>query len=352
MLAGRQAVRHRVLIPAYAGSNPARPTYSQQEVKTLLLNMKRQIQVFSGRSNPKLTTAICDAMSVELGRLEVIRFSDGELSVEINENVRGRDVFMVQSTSTPGNDHLMELLIALDALKRSSAWRITAVIPYFGYSRQDRKVKPRVPITAKLVADLLTAAGASRILTMDLHAGQIMGFFNIPVDNLNAAPVMLPYIREKYGTKNLTIVSPDVGGVERARTYATRLDNAALAVIDKRRPGPNQIAEMKVVGDVKGQICLIIDDMVDTGGTLVKAAETLMRSGAKKVLACCVHGVFSGSADETLTNSAFEEILITDTIQIPKSFNCSKVTKLSIAPIFAEAIRRIHSEDSISSLFK
>ncbi|MBX7136964.1 MAG: ribose-phosphate pyrophosphokinase [Oligoflexia bacterium] len=314
--------------------------------------MKPSVLVFSGRSNPKLTGSICEALGQDIGRLEVIKFSDGELSIEINENVRGRDCFIVQSTNSPGNDHLMELLISIDAFKRASASRITAVLPYFGYARQDRKLKARVPITSKLIADLLTTAGADRILTMDLHSGQIVGFFNIPVDNLNALPVMLPYIREKYGSKGITIVSPDAGGVERARNFAQRLDDAPLAVIDKRRSGPNQVAEMNVVGEVKGRTCVIVDDMIDTGGTLVKAGETLLKEGAKKVIACCVHAVFSGNSEEGLTASGFEEIVVTDTIQIPRSFNCAKVTRLSVASLFAEAIRRIHSEDSISSLFK
>ncbi len=316
------------------------------------MDVKGQLLVFSGRSNPRFTSSVCETLSVELGRLEVLRFSDGELSVEIEDNVRGGDVFVVQSTSQPGNDHLMELLITIDALKRSSASRITAVIPYFGYARQDRKLKPRVPITAKLVADLLTTAGAHRVLTLDLHAGQIMGFFNIPVDNLNAMPVLLPYLRQKYGRETLTVVSPDVGGVERARFLATRIDNPPIAIIDKRRSGPNRVAEMKVVGEVEGRTCIIVDDIVDTAGTLSKAAETLLREGAKKVIACCVHPVFSGNALETLNNSPLEEVIVTDTIQIPKSFNFDRLTVLSVAPLFAEAIRRIHAEDSISSLFR
>lgn len=315
-------------------------------------DQKRQIVVFSGRSNPNFTASISNALHVEQGRLETIRFSDGELSVEIGDNVRGRDVFVVQSISTPGNDHLMELLIVLDALKRSSAYRITAVIPYFGYARQDRKTKPRVPITAKLVANILTTAGADRVLTMDLHAGQLMGFFDIPVDNLNALPILLPYLKKTYGSKNVTIVSPDVGGVERARHVATRLDNAAIAVIDKRRAGPNQVAEMNVVGDVKGETCIIIDDMVDTGGTLIKAADTLIEEGAKKVIACCVHPVLSSNAAERLEGSSIKEVVVTDTIFVPKSSQVPKIKILSVAPLFAEAIRRIHSEDSISSLFK
>lgn len=317
-----------------------------------IFDNKRQLVVFSGRSNPEFTQAVTQAMNVDQGRMETVAFSDGELSVEIGDNVRGRDVFIVQSTSSPVNDHLMELLIAVDAFSRASAYRITAVLPYFGYARQDRKSKPRVPITAKLVANMITAAGADRVLTMDLHAGQIMGFFDIPVDNLNALPIMLPYIRRKYGSKDVTIVSPDVGGVERARLFATRLNNAALAVIDKRRSGPNQVAEMNVVGDVQGQTCVIVDDMVDTGGTLIKAAQTLLTNGAKKVVACCVHPVLSSNACSRIEESELSELIVTDTILLPQSKIGKNITVLSVAPLFAEAIRRIHSDDSISSLFK
>ncbi|MCB9030556.1 MAG: ribose-phosphate pyrophosphokinase [Deltaproteobacteria bacterium] len=314
--------------------------------------MDRKITIFSGRSNPSFTSAICDQINVELGRCEVIRFSDGELSVDIGDNVRGRDVFIVQSTSTPGNDHLMELLITIDALKRASAWRITAVMPYFGYARQDRKLKPRVPITAKLVADLLTAAGADRVLTMDLHAGQIMGFFNIPVDNLMALPVLYDYLFEKYGEDDLTIVSPDMGGVERARSFATRLGNADIAMIDKRRLKANEVAEMKVVGAVKGKTCIIVDDMIDTGGTMIKAAQTLLDQGANRVVAACVHPVLSGNAVERLAESVMEEIVICDTIRSAAAASSPKFKVLSVAPLFAKAIQRIHGEDSISSLFK
>lgn len=314
--------------------------------------MDRQLLVFSGRSNPQFTTGIVERLNRELGRLEVTRFSDGELMVEIGDNVRGRDVYVVQSTSQPGNDHLMELLITIDALKRASAWRITAVIPYFGYARQDRKIKSRVPITARLVADLLETAGANRVLTMDLHAGQIMGFFSFPVDNLNSLPVFTPYLLEKYGGEPLTMVSPDMGGVERARLYATRLGNADIAIIDKRRSGPNQVAEMKVVGAVKDKTCIIVDDMVDTGGTMVKAASTLLEQGASKVIACCAHPVLSGNASERLDQSPFEEIVVSDSIPIPRSSHFDKLTVISVVPIFAEAIRRIHNEDSVSNLFK
>ena len=314
--------------------------------------MDRQLVVFSGRANPKFTSDICETLGIELGRLEVIRFSDGELSVEIGDNVRGRDVFVVQPTSSPGNDHLMELLIVIDALKRASAWRVTAVVPYYGYARQDRKLKPRVPITAKLTADLLTTAGANRVLTMDLHAGQIMGFFDIPVDNLDALPVILFYLAEKYHGEEVIIVSPDVGGVARARRYATRLDNADIAIIDKRRSGPNQVAEMKVVGNVEGKSCIIVDDMVDTGGTLMKAGEALLAEGAKRVSAVCTHPVLSSNATERLNESVFEEVIVTDTIPISNAHLGKKIKVLSVASLFAEAIRRIHNEDSVSSLFK
>jgi ribose-phosphate pyrophosphokinase len=313
--------------------------------------MKRQIVVFSGRSNPTFAQHVCDKLNTELGRLEVIRFSDGELSVEIGDNVRGRDVFIIQSTSTPGNDHLMELLISIDALKRASAWRITAVMPYFGYSRQDRKLKPRVPITAKLVANLLTTAGASRVLTLDLHAGQIMGFFDIPVDNLQPLPALVPYVKKQYGNEELVIVSPDVGGVERARNFSSRLPGSSLAIIDKRRSGPNLVAEMRVVGDVRSKTCILVDDMIDTGGTIVKACEMLLENGAQKVLTCCVHPVMSGNCLERLHSSPLHEVIVTDSIQVSAA-GSPKLKILSVAPVFAEAIRRIHSEDSISSLFR
>ena len=311
-----------------------------------------KLTVLSGRSNRPFAIRVCKELGINLGRLEVIRFSDGELSIDIADNVRGSDVFVVQNTAAPGNDHLMELLITLDALKRASAGRITAVMPYFGYARQDRKLKPRVPITAKLVADVLTTAGAGRVLTLDLHSGQIMGFFNIPVDNLDALPVFAPYISEKYGCGSaITIVSPDAGGVERARKYATRLGNAAIAMIDKRRSGPNQIAEMNVVGEVEGRVCVIVDDMVDTGGTLVKAAGALTQQGAVKVVACCVHPVLSGSALEKILESQLGELIVSDSILLPDNVKTDKLTVLSVAPFFAEAIRRIHNNDSVSSLF-
>lgn len=314
--------------------------------------MSGPLLVFAGRSNPQFSQAVCDTLAVEPGRIEVVQFSDGELSVELGDNVRGGDVFVLQSTCNPGNDHLMELLIIIDALKRSSAGRITAAIPYFGYARQDRKTKPRVPITAKLIADMITAAGADRVLTMDLHAGQLMGFFDIPVDNLYALPTMIPYLRSKYGVSGVTIVSPDVGGLERARLVATRLDNCPLAVIDKRRSGVNRVDSMTVVGDVGGQTCIIVDDIADTGGTLIKAAETLIKAGATRVIACCVHAVLSGESIAKLKASPIEELIVTDTIPHPGLGAPNRATVLSVAPVFAEAIRRIHSDDSVSSLFK
>jgi ribose-phosphate pyrophosphokinase len=308
--------------------------------------------VFSGRSNLHFSQSVCATLGIEAGRLETVQFADGELSVEIGDNVRGGDVFVIQSTCKPGNDHLMELLIIIDALKRSSAGRITAALPYYGYSRQDRKVKPRVPITAKLIADMITAAGADRVLTMDLHAGQLMGFFNIPVDNLYALPTLIPYLRQKFGVEGVTVVSPDVGGLERARLVATRLDNCPFAVIDKRRSGVNRVDSMTVVGDVEGQTCIIVDDIADTGGTLVKAAETLIKAGAKRVVAVCVHAVLSGESRAKLRASAIEELVVTDTIPHADIESSDRITVLSVAPVFAEAIRRIHSDDSVSSLFK
>ncbi len=313
--------------------------------------MRGKLSIIAGRSNPKLATSIAKSVGVELTACDVRRYSDGELSVEVMENVRGHDVFVVQSTSSPGNDHLMELLIILDALRRASAGRITAVLPYFGYARQDRKTKPRVPITAKLVSDLIVTAGANRVLTMDLHAGQIMGFFNVPVDNLYARPVLLNYVKEHCGDADICIVSPDAGGVARARAYAKRL-NAELAIIDKRRNNPNEVAEMNVVGDVSGKVCVIVDDMVDTGGTLVKAADALLENGATNVLACCTHAVMSGTAKERIPKSRIEKLIVSNTVfhsDLPDSNEW--LERLSVAPLIGEAIKRIHSDDSVSLLF-
>jgi ribose-phosphate pyrophosphokinase len=291
---------------------------------------------------------------VELTVCEVTTHADHEISIEINENVRGHDVFVIQSTSTPGNDHLMELLIIMDALKRASAERVTAVLPYFGYARQDRKSQPRQPITAKLVADLITTAGAHRVLTTDLHAGQIMGFFDVPVDNLYARPVMLKHIMEHVvEDREVCVVSPDAGGVARARAYAKRLD-AQLAIIDKRRSGPGVVSEMNVVGDVEGRLCILVDDIVDTGGTLIKASEALLERGATEVVACATHGVLSKNAIENLAGSSISKVIICDTIHHAEleQRGKGKFTQLSVAPLIGEAIRRIHEESSVSSLFE
>ena len=309
------------------------------------------LKVFAGNSNPTLAREIAGFLNTEPGNASVSRFSDGEVQLEIHENVRGMDVFVLQSISTPGNDHLMEMLIMIDAFKRASAERITAAIPYYGYSRQDRKVAPRAPISAKLIADLLTAAGANRILTMDLHAGQIQGFFNIPVDNLFAAPVIIRYIENKYPSGDLVIVSPDAGGVERARAYAQKI-GATLAIIDKRRLRPNQSEVMNIIGDIENKHALILDDMVDTAGTLTSAANAIAQRGAKSVSACCTHPVLSGPAIEKISRSCLEELVVTNTIPLREAAACcAKIKVLSISELFAEAIRRINKNDSVSSLF-
>jgi len=309
------------------------------------------LKIFAGNSNPALAREICEHLKVPLGKAVVETFSDGESKVEVKENVRGGDVFVIQSTSSPGNNNLMELLLMLDAFKRASAKRITAVIPYYGYARQDRKVAPRVPISAKLVADLITTAGASRILTMDLHSGQIQGFFNIPVDNLYATPVLLQYVKQRLNHNEVTIISPDAGGVERARDFATRL-NASLAIIDKRRSGPNVVAEMNIIGEVKGQTAILLDDMVDTAGTLTMAATALKREGAKRILGCCTHAVLSGPAIQKIVESPLEELIATNTVPLGHAAGaCDKIKVLSVAHLISEAIRRTHEERSISSLF-
>ncbi|TAJ83826.1 ribose-phosphate pyrophosphokinase [bacterium] len=309
------------------------------------------LKIFAGNSNLPLVREICQYLKVPVGKATVETFSDGESKVEVRENVRGGDVFVIQSTCAPGNDNLMEMLLMLDAFKRASAKRITAVIPYFGYARQDRKVAPRVPISAKLVADLITTAGASRILTMDLHSGQIQGFFNIPVDNLYATPVLLHYLRRQLNRNEVTIVSPDAGGVERARDFATRLD-ASLAIIDKRRSGPNVVAEMNIIGEVKGQTAVLLDDMVDTAGTLTMAAEALKKEGAKRIFSCCTHPVLSGPAIQKIQDSPLEELIVTNSIPLgPEAERCKKIKVLSVAHLIGEAIRRTHKEKSISSLF-
>jgi ribose-phosphate pyrophosphokinase len=310
----------------------------------------KNIKILSGNSNIPLAEKICTGLNIPLGRAHVKKFTDGEIQVEIEENVRGMDVFVVQSTCTPVNTYLMELLIMMDAIKRASAERITAVLPYYGYARQDRKVAPRVPITAKLVADIITTAGANRLLTIDLHAGQIQGFFNIPVDHLYAAPIMMDFIKQEY-VNDLVIVSPDAGGVERARAFGKRL-GASLAIIDKRRSQPNESTVMNIIGDIKGKTALLLDDMVDTAGTLTQAADALVKAGAKKVAACCTHAVLSGHALEKINQSALEKMVVSDTIPIkPEAQSCKKIVVLSIASLLGEAIKRIHNNDSVSSLF-
>jgi ribose-phosphate pyrophosphokinase len=312
--------------------------------------MSRELKLFSGSANPVLAHAICGYLGIRLGEATVSSFIDGEVRVKIEENVRGSDVFVAQSCCAPVNDSIMELLIMIDALKRSSANRITAVIPYFGYGRQDRKDQPRVPISAKLVADLITTAGTDRVLTMDLHAGQIQGFFNIPVDHLYALPVMMDYITKRK-LQDLVVVSPDAGGVERARAFAKRLQ-VNLAIIDKRREGPNQAQVMNIIGDVQGKSALLLDDMIDTGGTIVQGAQACFDKGAREVWAGCTHPVLSGPALERLQNSCLAQVVVTDTIPLRgKEAKCPKLSVLSVAPLLGEAIRRIHEDESVSSLF-
>ncbi len=307
------------------------------------------MKVFTGNANPGIAREICEYLDMPLGAAEVKQFSDGEISVDIGENVRGTDVFVIQPTCTPVNDHLMELLIMVDALRRASARRITAVLPYYGYARQDRKVRPRVPITAKAVAEMLMAVGTRRVLCMDLHAGQIQGFFNIPVDHLYAAPLILKYIREKF--ENVVMVSPDAGGVERTRAFAKRL-NAGLAIIDKRRERANECQAMHVIGDVAGKTAILLDDMVDTAGTLCGAAAKLKENGASEVHACCSHAVLSGPAIERLNDSCIKSLVVTNSIPLrEKAQQSEKIAVLSVGELLGEAIRRIHAEDSVSYLF-
>ncbi len=313
--------------------------------------MNQKIRVFSGNSNRSLAESICANLGLPLGKANVKTFSDGEVMVEIGENVRGRDTYVVQSTCAPTNNNLMELLIMMDALKRASAATITAVIPYYGYARQDRKVAPRTPITSKLVADLITTAGADRVVTVDLHAGQIQGFFNIPVDNLYAAPVILEHLKQRFPENSIVMVSPDAGGTERARAFAKRL-GCTLAVIDKRRTGPNVAEVMHLIGDVTDKTAIILDDMIDTAGTLTQAARALKEHGAKTIYACATHGVLSGPAIERINNSDIEAVVITDTVPLgDKEQQTGKVKVLSVANLLAEAIRRIHEDESVSSLF-
>jgi ribose-phosphate pyrophosphokinase len=312
--------------------------------------MSRELRIFTGSAHPVLGQAIARSLGVTLGLAHLARFSDGEVWFQIQDNVRGADVFVIQPTSPPVNENLMELLVMLDAFKRSSASRITAVVPYYGYARQDRKDKPRVPISAKLVADLLSAAGADRVLTMDLHASQIQGFFNFPVDHLFAAPVIIDYVA-RLKLPRLTIVSPDAGGVERARAYAKRLE-AALAIVDKRRDSPNVAEVHHVVGDVEGRTALVVDDIVDTGGTLAKVAEALKQAGAREVLASCSHGVLSGQAMARIEEAPLSRLIVTDSIPpAAEERRSGKIVVLSIAELMAKAIRNIHEEASVTSLF-
>jgi len=312
--------------------------------------MPRDLKLLTGNSNPGLAKEIAEYIGQELSQTTVTTFSDGETRVRIDENVRGGDVFLIQSCCHPVNSSIMELLLLIDAVKRSSASKITAVIPYYGYGRQDRKDQPRVPISAKLIADLLTVAGANRILTMDLHAGPIQGFFNIPVDHLYAMPVLLDYIKKQH-VSDMVVVSPDAGGVERARAFAKRL-NSSLAIIDKRRESPNQAEVMNIIGDVKDKHALLFDDMIDTAGTIVQTAQTCLDNGALSVWAGCTHPVLSGPALERLEGSCLREVVVTNTIPLNgKDQYCSKLKALSVAPLLGEAILRIHREESVTSLF-
>ncbi len=312
--------------------------------------MPEGIKIFAGNSNRNLANEIADELNIPMGKATVSTFSDGEITVHIDENVRGSDVYIVQSTCTPVNNNLMELLLMVDALKRASARRITAVMPYYGYARQDRKAQPRVPISARLVADLLTATGIGRVLTIDLHAGQIQGFFNIPVDHLYASPVLSEHVKEKYAN-DIVVVSPDAGGVERARAFAKRLD-ASLAIIDKRREKANVSKVMHVIGEVSDKNAILFDDMIDTAGTITQAAEALKENGAKRVIATCSHAVLSGPALDRINDSLLEDVIVTNTIPMEeKQKQCNKLTVLSVAKLLGEAIKRIHEGSSVSSLF-
>jgi ribose-phosphate pyrophosphokinase len=314
--------------------------------------VKDEIEIFTGTSNPALAREVCEHLSITLGVAEVGRFSDGEIMVEVRQNVRGGDCFVLQSICGSPNDSLMELLLLTDALRRASAKRITAVIPYFGYARQDRKVAPRVPISAKLVADLITVSGAARVLTVDLHAGQIQGFFNIPVDNLYAMPVLVRYLRQRVEGRKVTVVSPDAGGVERARAAAGRL-NAGLAIIDKRRRRASEVAEMQLVGEVSGAVAVLVDDIIDTGGTITEAAKAVIAAGATEVIACATHPIFSGPACERLKHSTLSEIITTNSVPLDLRVKAElpNLRIISVAGLLAEAIRRIHNEESVSVLF-
>lgn len=310
----------------------------------------RLMKIFSGTSNRALAQKIAQHVGLPLGNLVVSRFKDGEIYVEIDETVRGVDVYLIQPTCSPVNESLMETLIIIDALKRASAGAVNAVLPYYGYARQDRKTKGREPITAKLVANLLTKAGADRVITMDLHAGQIQGYFDIPVDHLTGSDILASYFHGKIG-EDAVVVSPDLGGVTRARNFANRL-NLPIAIIEKRRPRPNVSEVMNLIGDVAGKDCILVDDIIDTGGTITTAAEALREQGAKRIFICAVHGVLSGNAIERIENSVVEKCVITDSIPLPEEKRSSKIDVCTVAPVFARAIERIHSNDSVSSLFK
>ncbi len=313
--------------------------------------MPEGIQLFTGNSNRTLAKEIAEFLGIDVGDATVSTFSDGEITVQINENIRGSDVFVIQSTCTPVNNNLMELLLMVDAARRASAGRITAVMPYYGYARQDRKAQPRVPISARLIADLLSVTGIDRVLTIDLHAGQIQGFFDVPVDHLYASPVLVEHVKKEY-MSDLVIVSPDAGGVERARAFAKRL-NASLAIIDKRREKANVSQVMHVIGDVEGKNAILFDDMIDTAGTITQAAAALKENGAKRVVAACAHAVLSGPALERINDSALENVIVTNTIPMEDNkAKCSKLTVLSVAALLGEAIKRIHEETSVSSLFE
>lgn len=316
----------------------------------MLNQVHGSIKIFAGNASKKLAEAICSKLDLDLGKLEVGKFSDGETCVNIGETVRGCDVFIIQSTSIPVNDNLMELLLIIDACKRASAGRITAVIPYFGYARQDRKARARDPISAKLVADILQTAGADRVLTMDLHSSQLQGFFNIPVDNLMGMPILAKYFKKIGTPENLTIVSPDTGSVVRSRAMASKFD-APLAIIDKRRPRANVMEVMNVIGDIKGRTCLMLDDMIDTAGTICQGAQALMDNGAKEVIACCSHAVLSGPAIERLNASPLSKIIVLDTIELPKEKQIDKIEIVSVASLFAEAIERVYTDLPVSKLY-
>ena len=311
-----------------------------------------EVVIISGNSNRALVKRICDELGIDESACEVKQFSDGEISIDIMDSVRGRDVFVIQPTSGPVNDHLMELFILIDALKRASAGRINAVVPYYGYARQDRKVRAREPITAKLVANLITVSGADRVICMDLHAGQIQGYFDIPVDHLTAVPYLAKYFKSHIDTDNIVAVSPDLGGVTRTRKFAEELNGAPIAIIEKRRPKANENVVMNVIGSIEGKDCILVDDIIDTAGTVCKAAEALRNHGAKRIYGCATHGVLSGPAIERIDNSIMERFVITDTIELPEEKHIDKIDVVSVAPILASAIRRVNTNRSISKIFE